>query len=196
MNLLPGEFSTLLLALGKTGLEETLNSTAHTGGTFFAPGNNAFQKLGPKINAFLFSKFGAPYLKALLEYHVVANQTLYSNTFYPPPGTDASDIRRPPYVHLDLPTLLPDKSLAIDLTRYGPFISFKINGFVRVVVQDGIAKDGVIQIISDVLIPPKAPGGPGAVAQYWNGEEMDVEEFKERLGPFVKHVDGETKFDL
>lgn len=31
---------------------------------------------------FLFSKYGQKYLKALLEYHVVANQTLYSDAYY------------------------------------------------------------------------------------------------------------------
>lgn len=132
-----------------------------------------------------------------MKYHVVANQTLYSNTFYPPPASDSiesldevnTDVH-PPYVHLDLPTLLEDKSLAIDLTRYGPFISFKINGFTRVVVQDGIAKDGVIQVVNNVLIPPKAPGGPGGAqaSDYWTGEEMSVEELKGRLDRFVEGV--------
>jgi uncharacterized surface protein with fasciclin (FAS1) repeats len=204
ISLLPTEFSTLSLGLTTTGLLETLNSTAHAGGTFFAPSNFAFKKLGPKINGFLFSKFGAKYLKALLEYHVVANQTLYSNTFYGPTDSkhvktldEQKNLMRPPYVHLDLPTLLEGKDLAIDLTRYGPFISFKINGFVRVVAQDGLAKDGVIQVVSDVLIPPKSPGGPPAAADYWNGQEMSVEEFIERMGPLVKgDASEEWKLDL
>lgn len=80
---LPGEFSTLELALTKTGLLEALNDTSkHVGGTLFAPSNFAFQTLGPKINAFLFSSYGQKYLKALLKYHVVANQTLYSDAYY------------------------------------------------------------------------------------------------------------------
>lgn len=79
----PGEFSTLELALTKTGLIDALNDTSnHVGGTLFAPSNFAFRKLGPKINAFLFSRYGQKYLKALLKYHVVANQTLYSDAFY------------------------------------------------------------------------------------------------------------------
>jgi uncharacterized surface protein with fasciclin (FAS1) repeats len=168
-------------------------------GTFFAPPNGAFQKLGPRINAFLFSKYGEKYLKALLKYHVVANATLYSNAFYGPHksdvlvgtedevGADAT-----PYIHYDLPTLLEDKSLAVDVTRYGPFIGIRINGFTRVVVSDGIAKDGVIQAVNNVLIPPKA-GMPGMAAEFWQGEEMSVEEFKERLGPYV---DDSEKLDL
>ena len=58
------------------------------GGTVFAPSNFAFQKLGPKINGFLFSKYGQKYLKALLEYHVVANQTLYSDAYYKAESVD------------------------------------------------------------------------------------------------------------
>ena len=83
IDLLPGEFSTLELGLAKTGLIHALNDTSnHVGGTLFAPSNFAFQKLGPKINAFLFSTYGQKYLKALLKYHVVANQTLYSDAYY------------------------------------------------------------------------------------------------------------------
>lgn len=80
---LPGEFSTLELGLTKTGLLPAIADTSnHIGGTIFAPSNFAFQKLGPKINGFLFSEYGQKYLKALLEYHVVANQTLYSDAYY------------------------------------------------------------------------------------------------------------------
>lgn len=83
IQLLPGEFSTLELALTKTGLLESLNDTSnHIGGTLFAPSNFAFQILGPRVNAFLFSSYGQKYLKALLQYHVVADQTLYSDAYY------------------------------------------------------------------------------------------------------------------
>ena len=88
IDLLPGEFSTLELGLGKTGLIPALNDTSnHVGGTLFAPSNFAFRKLGPRINAFLFSTYGQKYLKALLKYHVVANRTLYSDAYY-----DKSDV--------------------------------------------------------------------------------------------------------
>lgn len=88
---LPGEFSTLELGLTKTGLLPAIADTSnHIGGTIFAPSNFAFQKLGPKINGFLFSKYGQKYLKALLEYHVVANQTLYSDAYYKSESVDNS----------------------------------------------------------------------------------------------------------
>ena len=103
ISLLPGEFSTLELGLEKTGLFEAINDTStHVGGTVFAPSNWAFQKLGPKINAFLFSKYGRKYLKALLAYHVVANQTLYSDAFYK--ADESSEVNGIPkgYFHVSL----------------------------------------------------------------------------------------------
>jgi len=191
IDLLPGEFSTLELALGKTGLFDKLNSTdyPHNGGTFFAPSNFAFKKLGPRINAFLFSRYGLKYLKPLLEYHMVVDQTLYSDAFYDQSGDGDDDgetatDRR--HLHLDLPTVLKDKYLSVDSARYGPFVEIKINAFSRVTIHDGVASDGVIQVVSDVLIPPKTQGGEQV---YWTGEELSVEEFKERLNPFL---DGES----
>lgn len=138
----------------------------------------------------MFSKYGEKYLKALLKYHVVPNQTLYSDAFYKAKDADSTvvdeiDTEGVPkgLLHVDLPTLLDDKSLSIDIARWGGFISIKINGFSSVAVQDGIAKDGVIHVVSSILIPPKTPGG----AEYM-GEEMDIGEFKERLLPFVEEL--------
>jgi uncharacterized surface protein with fasciclin (FAS1) repeats len=186
IDLLPSEFSTLELGLVKTGLFDKINTTDHKGGTFFAPSNFAFQKLGPRINAFLFSKYGQKYLKALLEYHLVPDNTLYSDAYYSADSKSQEGVPKG-YFHVDLPTMLEDKSLSIDIARYGGFISIKINGFGRVSVQDGIAQDGVIQVVSDVLIPPKqVPGGPGA---QWSGEELEVEDLMERLEPYVAKGD-------
>jgi len=186
IDLLPGEFSTLELGLGKTGLFEKLNSTEypHEGGTFFAPSNFAFQKLGPRVNAFLFSRYGEKYLKALLEYHMVVDQTLYTDAFYDGTKKDDAEVAdRPPYYHYDLPTVLKGKYLAVDVAKYGPFVSIRINGFSRVTVHDGVASDGVIQVVSDVLIPPK--NAASGEQSFWQGQEMSVEDLKERLQPFV-----------
>lgn len=93
ISFLPAEFSTLELGLTKTGLFAPLNDTSnHYGGTVFAPSNFAFQKLPTKITAFLFSSYGTKYLKALLEYHIVANQTLYSDAYYAAESVDEQDI--------------------------------------------------------------------------------------------------------
>jgi uncharacterized surface protein with fasciclin (FAS1) repeats len=193
VNLFPTAFSTFQLGLTKTGLAEKLANLYHEGGTFFIPSNSAFRRLGVKINAFLFSKYGEKYLKALLKYHLVANQTLYSDAFYKAKtandkGLDAfdegdmEDIPRG-FFHVDLPTLLHDKSLGIDIARYGGLISFKINGYTNVAVQDGISKDGVIHTLASVLIPPKTPGG----APY-TGEELSLAEFKARFNAYTEEL--------
>ncbi|KAJ4355879.1 uncharacterized protein N0V89_003902 [Didymosphaeria variabile] len=184
IDLLPGEFSTLELALGKTGLFDKINSTdyPHQGGTFFAPSNFAFKKLGPRANAFLFSQYGLKYLKALLEYHIVVDQTLYSDAFFDQSGDDEQKTDDYRHFHVDLPTVLEDKYLSVDSARYGPFVEIRINAFSRVTIHDGVASDGVIQVVSDVLIPPKTEG---LKKMYWNGEELSVEDLKERLAPLV-----------
>jgi hypothetical protein len=89
----------------------------------------------------------------------------------------------PPYYHYDLPTVLSGKYLAVDVARYGPFVTIRINGFSRVTVHDGVASDGVIQVVSDVLVPPK--NAASGEQTFWKGEEMTVEDLKERLQPFV-----------
>lgn len=182
----PGEFSTLELALYKTGLFPAFNDTkSHpNGGTLFAPSNFAFQKLGPRINAFLFSQHGLKYLKALIEYHGGPGVTLYSDAIYKHDEKSAGhpDHRIPKGVfHLDLATGLEGKSLSIDIARYGRLIEIKINGFNRVSVSDGIAADGVIHVVNSVLVPPKEPGA----APMEVDDSMTVEELQEALAPLV-----------
>lgn len=79
-----------------------------------------------------------------------------------------------------MPTLLEEKSLSIDVARYGGWIDIKINGFASVTVQDGVARDGVVHVVSSVLVPPKTPGMAGEEG------EMGIEEFKERLIPYME----------
>ena len=45
-------------------------------------------------------------------------------------------------------------------------------------VEDGIVYDGVIHVVSNVLIPPKSVGG---MMEEWDGGELEVEDLKERL---------------
>ena len=76
----------------------------------------------------------------------------------------------------------------MDVGRYGRFIQININVFTTVAIEDGIAADGVIQVVENVLIPPKAIDRG---VQHWQGEELSVDDLKERLGPFVKDEDTE-----
>lgn len=193
IDLFPSAFSTLELGLAKTGLLDELNTTDHAGGTLFAPNNRAFEKLGPKVNAFLFSKYGLKYLKALLQYHIVPDNTLYSDAHY---KAESSEIQQEDAskgkIHVDLPTALEDRSLAVDIARYGPIIIMKINGFNRVAVQNVVAEDGVIHVMTQVIIPPKK-AADSEEGEYWDGEELSVEDLKERLEPYVAN---DPKADL
>ncbi|KAK5076506.1 hypothetical protein LTS08_007351 [Lithohypha guttulata] len=193
----PGEFSTLELALYKTGLFPAFNDTkTHHGGTLFAPSNFAFQKLGPRINAFLFSEHGLKYLKALIEYHGAPDVTLYSDAIYKHKEDSESfpDHRIPKGIyHIDLETGLKGKSLSVDIARYGRLIEIKINGFNRVAVSDGIAADGVIHVVNSVLIPPKEPGMVSLEAD----DTLTVEELKAALAPFVDQIEeGKSGWEL
>lgn len=86
--------------------------------------------------------------------------------------------------------MLKDRSIGVDIAKYGPFTRIKVNAFADVAVADGIAEDGVVHVMGDVIIPPKKLGSSGEVS-FWQGGELTVEDLMERLEPFV-----ESKWDL
>lgn len=112
---------------------------------------------------------------------------MYSDAFYGAKSSsddaDKEDVPKGIF-HVDLPTLLDDRSLSIDVGRYGRLINIRINGYTDVAVSDGITRDGVIQVPRSVLIPPKVPGG----VQYM-GEEIEVDDLKARLEDLVEGVE-------
>ncbi|KAL7621552.1 hypothetical protein AAE478_008877 [Parahypoxylon ruwenzoriense] len=216
ISLFPSKFSTLELAAEKTGFahhhdhhddDGDHDAPKLTGLTFFAPTNTAFRKLGPAANAFLFNtEKGLSYLKALLKYHAVVNETLYSDEYYGKQkgddndngegdggdGGDGDDVEgtRVKHYHVDLPTLLGDRHIAVDITRWYGFIKVRVNGRVDVAIQDGLGKNGVVQVVDSVLIPPhrhrgsRDDGVDGAIP---------VDELIERLQPFVVDEDVEAE---
>ncbi|KAI0172664.1 FAS1 domain-containing protein [Hypoxylon sp. FL1284] len=227
ISLLPGRFSTLELAAEKTGFKHHCGSHggSHaagqlTGLTVFAPTNLAFKKLGPAANAFLFNtEKGLGYLRALLAYHVVANETLYSDEYYGKkksddesffddetyPDSEAAEmdeddddddvvevagVRR---FHLDMPTLLGDKHVAVDVSRWLGFVRIRLNAHVDVAVQDGLARDGVAQALNSVLIPPHPHH-----KTFWDLDvdgEIPVDELVARLEPLAP-VEKEQKDEV
>ncbi|KAI1979780.1 hypothetical protein LOZ53_004527 [Ophidiomyces ophidiicola] len=187
LSLVPSVFSTLDFGLAKTGLYKMINDTSsHTGGTFFAPTNIAFRKLGAKVNAFLFTQWGEKYLRALLEYHIVFGRTLYSDAYHKveKKGSGGKTI------HIDLPTLLKDHSLSVDISGFDRFEKMRVNGFISVASPDIITKDGVVHIVNDVLIPPKHPHHHSLPFTPGDGlaeiSEITVEDIIERLDPWVR----------
>ncbi|KAK7754640.1 hypothetical protein SLS62_003424 [Diatrype stigma] len=207
LSLFPSKFSTLLLAAEKTGLHEHAKEHPTTTGlTVFAPTNFAFQKLGPGANAFLFNtEKGLHYLKALLLYHIVANETLYSDQYYGKPNSSSSSSGgeteessrgwgRDGHHHVDLPSLLGGKPLSIDIARFHRIISIRVNGRTKVSIQDALASDGVVHVVDSVIIPPHRHRGGRHDGAWWEGgededeeagEEIEVGELVERLRPFV-----------
>jgi uncharacterized surface protein with fasciclin (FAS1) repeats len=184
LSLLPDVFSTLLHAYEKTDFVKFIHGVSLNGSTVFAPTNKAFAKLGPRANAFLFNtEKGLVYLKALLKYQIVANTTLYSNALY---GTSAdggeAGEQSAERSHYELATLLEGKSIGVDVSRWGPLVKIRVNGYVPVVIRDGIAKNGVIQVVGSIPIPPHKHG-KGAEQQEVG--EIDVEDLKERLEEYV-----------
>ncbi|OJD12382.1 hypothetical protein AJ78_07007 [Emergomyces pasteurianus Ep9510] len=197
LNFLPSTFSTFQLGLYKTGLIDNVNDTStHSGATFFVPTNRAFKKLGRRLNALLFSRWGEKYLKALLKYHIVYDHTLYSDAYNKP--EDDKGLNHQSF-HVDLPTLLSQRHLSIDIARYNRFVTFKINGFTSVTVPDLVTRDGVIHVLNKVLIPPcqphrQAPKDIGPTTQHplLSDEEntfsdLTIEDIIGRLEPYVEN---------
>lgn len=192
ISIFPQRFSTLLLAYEKTNFVDYIHKVPMSGSTVFAPANSAFAKLGYRANAFLFNtETGLKYLKAILKYHIVANQTLYSDAFYDDSGRDENDAKveggGSRHYHVDLPTLLDGKNVAVDVARWGGWIRLKVNGHVPVTVQDLVSRNGVIQVVGRVLIPPckhNRPGGDRVI-----DGEIEVEELVERLKGYVEEAE-------
>ncbi|KAK3355387.1 Fasciclin domain-containing protein [Neurospora tetraspora] len=219
VSLLPSLFSTFSLALEKTGLGEELgHGHGHDdndenddvkqkggkkmgggekegkGGTLFAPTNRAFARLGPRLNAFLFNtERGKKYLKAILKYHFVPGQTVYSDAYYKAGSDDdkseeytSNCPHNCPPTHYDLPTLLSeDARLGVDIKNWRGYTIMVVNGFNRPSVLDGPAEDGVIHVVSSVLIPPRR-GNYGDEKEEGEVGEMSVEELVARLEPYMK----------
>lgn len=189
----PSHFSTLLYAYEKTNFVEFIHNVKLNGSTVFAPDNRAFEKLGAKANGFLFNtKKGQSILRALLKYQIVANVTLYSDAVYG--DADKTSAHGVEKEHYDLVTLLEEKHLSVDITKFGGFTSLTVNGQVPVVARDAIAKNGVIQVVGKVPLPPHKhhdhdDGGH-------DEGEIEVEDLIERLQDYIDEDDVEWVGEL
>ncbi|KAK1833103.1 FAS1 domain-containing protein [Podospora conica] len=186
-DLLPSTFSTLSLALERTGLGEEFekDSPFGRGGVAFAPSNAAWRRLGPRVNAFLFggSERGRGCLRGLVKYHLVGGgRVVYSDEYYG--GGEAEGGHGGGYWHVDVPSLLGERPLAVDVRTWKGLVGIVVNGRHRVVVRDGVARDGVVQVLGSVLIPPHKGHGDGGVAE----GEVEVEELVERVEGWMKEV--------
>jgi uncharacterized surface protein with fasciclin (FAS1) repeats len=187
LSLVPGMFSTLLLAFEKTDFVKFIHGVKMEGSTVFAPTNRAFTRLGARANAFLFNTDkGKVILKALLKYQIASNVTLYTDAVYRADDGDAADAADDNHRHYDLETLLKGKRIAVDVDRLGPIVTMKVNGGAPVVIRDVPARNGVIQVVGRVPIPPhKDCDRDGSCGDESDGE-ISVEELVERLWEYVE----------
>lgn len=165
---LPSSFSTFINAAWKTGLVDTLNETAHS--TVFAPSNFGFAKLGPRINAYLFSKRGQPTLTKLLKYHIVPDVLFYSDYVSIKDQDEEDDGKTEGLVkHYEFETLLKEK-INVDVGEWGRFKTIVFNGR-TIGVSDIPAKNGVLSKLSGIILPYKRGMTLDSVA------DMSVAEF-------------------
>ena len=177
-----GQCSRFRQALQRTGLADELASSKFMGCTLFIPSDKAFENLGQELQDFLQSPGGTPYLRALLQYHVVLDETLYSNVFYHgvnEKGTTCPPIGHKPHTSLPteanaakstppkqpgkvlkgkrtfpLPTMLDGALIHVEVTRYAGAISmFVQEGQASVVTQDIVTLDGIVHVVDRVLLP-------------------------------------------
>ncbi|KAL8381925.1 hypothetical protein RB595_005940 [Gaeumannomyces hyphopodioides] len=209
ISLIPERFDRFVKALNQTEFVDYFQDLALNGTTIFAPTNHAFERMGSKANAFLFKsgKKNRRYLKALLQYHVVANNTLYSDAFYQDrhrggrkkrKGSGSAsevdhqftipdgDSDEPRNVRVSLPTLLGRSSVSVDINNLGGWRRLTINGYAPITVSDVISREGVIHVVARVLVPPKK--GSSSVESE-DGGEISVEELKERLDDYLDEDD-------
>ncbi|PCH00329.1 Hypothetical protein PENO1_025030 [Penicillium occitanis (nom. inval.)] len=197
----PSLFSTLDLALIKTGLIDKLDpSTAKIGGTFFAPTNQAFAKLPATVNAFLFSAAGQKYLKALLKYHLVPGHIVFTDAYYKSQSDDGEEGSLVAKKHLDLPTYLNHTPIAIDIRNFHRLTLITVNKHTPVSVPNVPVKEGVIHLVSSILLPPHKHGHDHSDADlpeikeegrdqdhdHHDHHEVTVHELMERLEAYVE----------
>jgi uncharacterized surface protein with fasciclin (FAS1) repeats len=157
------------------------------GSTVFAPSNEAWSRLGPRANAFLFNtETGKKYLRALLKYQIVPNITLYSDEVYygDEKQTSKKLFGHGGDFHIELPTLL-ERSVGVDVHTFKSWTTIVLNGHVVVGFNDAVGKNGVIHVPRTIPIPPHRKGEhPDSV-----DGEISVEELKERLQDYVEDDD-------
>jgi transforming growth factor-beta-induced protein len=127
-------FSTLVAAVTKAGLVETLSSPGPF--TVFAPTNDAFAALLAELGITAEELLNSPDLRSILTYHVIAEKLT------------AADV-----VALDKVTTVNGKDITVEVVD-GNVI---LNGSIKVIITDIMASNGVIHAIDGVLLPPADP---------------------------------------
>ncbi|GJC84579.1 aurofusarin biosynthesis cluster protein S [Colletotrichum liriopes] len=175
---LPEQLGTFSRALKRTKLSDELRGRAERGVTLFAPSNEAWERLGEDARRFLFSEAGVAHLKALVRYHV-AEDVVYADADRGSAEGEGGEQRR------EVQTLLGG-TISVGVGRWKGSRLVRVNG-VAVSVRDVPARDGVMHVVDEVLLPPATETGD-MMANEGRGR-TSVQELKRQLGRFMKGGD-------
>jgi uncharacterized surface protein with fasciclin (FAS1) repeats len=137
------DLSTLVTAVVDAGLVATLSGTGPF--TVLAPSNEAFAKLDPALLKYLLDPAHKTELVAVLTYHVIAGPAVYSYQL--------SDGEQVPTVN--------GAKVFVELRDGQVYFDRRA----RVLAANNGASNGVVHLISDVLIPPRVQAAFDAVVK-------------------------------
>ena len=84
---------------------------------------------------------------------------------------------------MDLPTALKDKGVSIDIRNFHRLTLMTVNKRTPVSVANVPVKEGVIHLVSSVLIPPHEHHHSD---NQGHGNEISVQEFMDRLEAYLE----------
>lgn len=213
----PSEFSTTLAALEKIALKDRYqfnsdfskdwnkkhqndrHGKGYAATTFFAPTNEAWNRLPQDLQLYLFSPFGEAALRKLLAFHTIPNRLVFSEWY-----DRVEEHRRDFFVELDEDDnmsfewdyhfqSLTDQRLPVHVKKYKSNASG--SNMYNVEVQahglyarnlDTVAQNGAIHVLDDVLSPRRKEG----VDKTQN--QKDWNEWKEWLFDWAKRTSDES----
>lgn len=130
-----GHFNTLLAAVDAAGLTDALKGEGPF--TLFAPTDKAFEKLPAAVIEDLLEDTDT--LSKILQYHVVSDTII-----------EKDEIEEG-----SVPTLLEGSNIEVTMNGYGFLKCPVLNGDVKIIIYDILTSNGIIHVISDVLVPPE-----------------------------------------
>ncbi|GKT42639.1 aurofusarin biosynthesis cluster protein S [Colletotrichum spaethianum] len=185
VNSLPEQLETFSRALEVTGWSEEPHALAQRGVTLFAPSNEAWERLGEDLRRFLFSDVGVEFLKALVRHHV-AQEIVYTDVGGGVAKEEEGEDRH------EVETML-GSTVSVDVDRLNGSRLVKVNG-AAVAVRDVPARDGVVHIVDEVLLPPASE----TEDMILNGDrgQISMSDLKRRLGRYMEGGDGMKSEEL
>ncbi|KAF4822952.1 Aurofusarin biosynthesis cluster protein S [Colletotrichum tropicale] len=178
IDVLPERLSVFSRALKETGVGEEAGVKSVT---VFAPSDEAWDKFGDEVKDFLFGGRGADYLRALVRYHIIMDEILYTDVeVNHAEGTESRPGR--------YETLLR-AGVSVHVHGIDSRLVMEVDGK-KISVRDLPARDGVVHVLDEVLIPSTTADGVE------RSGTMGVEELKRNLDPLIRTSEGFQSVEL